>query len=64
MKAVALLLDGLPLQPSESSDRSGSDEKGDLFYKCVCYLALCYLALFTVKCTFMFPADTLVCLLN
>ena len=35
MKAVALLLDGLPLQPPESSERNGSDEKGNLFYKCV-----------------------------
>ena len=39
MKAVALLLDGLPLQPPESSERNGSDEKGKIFYKCVNYLA-------------------------
>ena len=39
MKAVALLLDGLPLQPPESSERNGSDEKGKIFYKCVDYLA-------------------------
>ena len=35
MKAVALLLDGLPLQPPESSERNGSDEKGKIFYKFV-----------------------------
>ena len=35
MKAVALLLDGLPLQPPESSERSTSDEKEKLFFKCV-----------------------------
>ena len=35
MKAVALLLDGLPLQPPESSERNGSDEKAKIFYKCV-----------------------------
>ena len=44
MKAVALLLDGLPLQPPESSERNGSDEKGKIFYKCVNYLA-CTLAI-------------------
>ena len=35
MKAVALLLEGLPLQPPESSERNGSNEKGKIFYKLV-----------------------------
>ena len=68
MKAVALLLDGLPLQPPESSERNGADEKENLFYKCVC-------ALFSITRrkiysktiyidVFISPADTLVCLWN
>ena len=39
MKVVALLLDGLPMQPPESSERNGSNERVNLFYKCMKYLA-------------------------